>query len=278
MSGRAKYRVACAGLAVLTASLVLLPGCARISQYLYLHGYDGDIEKAARAIESAKNDSQRAAAYAQRGAVIGEKARYSRAFKLISGAEHAKMLEQALQDHAQAIALAPGNAELYYLRGYTYYSQATLGPLVPEEEPLSKPRMALARTDFSKAVELDPRSAQALEMRGMAEEGIDDMDAAVADYTKLVELAPKSSYRLADAYCTRGSSYLREKKYDLAAADLEKSIAIGSSADACQCEPYNALLAIYLFQKPEMAKAREVARRARAAHKWIAPEYLDKLK
>jgi tetratricopeptide (TPR) repeat protein len=278
MPGGPKYRAICAGFVIVSASMVFLAGCQRISQYLYLHDYDSEISKATRAIELAQNDSQRAAAFAQRGSAIGEKARYSRAFKLISGAEHARMLEQALKDHSQAIALAPGSAELYYLRGRTYYSQATLGPLVPEEGPRAKPRLAAARADFSKAIELDPRSSQAYEMRGLAEEGTGDLDAAIADYTKLAELDPKSNFRLADAYCSRGSFYLREKKHDFAAADLEKSIEIGSSADACQCEPYNPLLAIYLIDKPDLARAREVVRRAHAARKWIAPDYLEKLK
>jgi Tfp pilus assembly protein PilF len=278
MSAGAKYRAVCAGFALVSASMFLLPGCQWISQYLYLHDYDSEISKATRAIESAQNDSQRAAAYAQRGSAIGEKARYSRAFKLISSAEHARLLDLALKDHSQAVALEPDSAEMYYLRGRTYYSQATLAPMVPEEEPQTKARLTAAKADFSKAIELDPRHAMAYEFRGLADEGSSDLDQAITDYTQLAALQPKSLYRLADAYCNRGSFYLKEKKNDLAIADFEKSIKIGSSADACECEPYNPLLAIYLVEKPDMEKARAVVRRAQAAGKWIAREYLEKLK
>ena len=278
MPGGAKYRTVYAAFALASASMVFLPGCRQISQYLYLHHYDREISKATQALASARNDSQRAAAYAQRGSAIGEKARYSRAFRLISGAEHARLLDLALTDHARAIALAPGNAEMYYLRGCTSYSQTTLTPMVPEDAPRVPARLASAKADFSKAIELDPRHAQAYEFRGLTDEGAGDWDQAIADYTQLAALQPKSRYRLADGYCGRGSFYLKEKRPDLAAADLEKSIEIGSFTDGCQCEPYNSLLAIYLFEKPDLEKARAVVRRAQAASQWIAPEYLEKLK
>ena len=45
-----------------------------------------------------------------------------------------------------------------------------------------------------------------------------------------------------------------------------------------RAEPYNPLMAIYLIEKPDLEKAREVVRRAQAAGKRIAPEYLVKLK
>ena len=260
------------------ASLVLLPGCRQIPQYIYLHHYNSAISDATQAIASAQNDSQRAAAYAQRGSAIGEKARYSRAFRLISSAEHARLLDLAVKDHSQSIALAPGSAEMYFLRGQTYYSQATLAPMVPEEAPNTPARLAAAKADFSRAIELDPRHAMAYDFRGLTDEESGDWDQAIADYTQEAALEPMSRYRLADAYCNRGSSYLSKKEHDLAIADFEKSIEIGSSTDACQCEPYNPLLAIYLVQKPDLEKARAVARQAQAAGKWIAPEYLEKLK
>ena len=262
-------------------AVLLLSGCDRItefSRYLYLRQCDSDITKATRAIESAQNDAQRASACADRGAALGEKARYSRAFKLVSIEEYARLLERSMKDHGQAIALAPSNAEMYYRRGRTYYSQATLAPLDPANDLKYKAFFAPAKADFSKAIELDPRHSMAYEFRGLANEGTGDLDQAIADYTQLAALQPKSRYRLADAYCNRGASYLREKKYDLAITDFEKSIEFGNSAHGCQCEPYNPLLAIYLIEKPDYDKAREVVRRAQTSRRWIAPEYLEKLK
>ena len=264
-----------------TAAVLLLSGCDRISQisrYLYLRQCDTDIKKATGAIESAQNDAQRASGYADRGSALGEKARYSRAFKLVTGVEHERLLDLALKDHGQAIALQPDNAEMYYRRGHTYYMQAAFGTFDPNNDPKSKAYFETAKADFSKAIELDPRHAMAFEFRGLANEGTGNLDQAIADYTQLAALQPKSRYRLADAHCNRGASYLREKKYDLAITDFEKSIEFGNSADGCQCEPYNPLLAIYLIEQPNYDKAREVVRRAQTSRRWIAPEYLEKLK
>ena len=67
ISAGAKFRAVCVGFTLVSASMVLLPGCQQISQYLYLHSYDSEISKATREIESAQNDSQRAARQRHRG-------------------------------------------------------------------------------------------------------------------------------------------------------------------------------------------------------------------
>lgn len=271
-----RHRVILAGVGLVCALVVFLfSGCDRFS---HLRQQENEIEKATRAIESAQTDARRAEAYAERGTAIGEKARYSRAFKLIPGDEYARLLEMSLKDHGQAIALAPGNAELYYREGHTWYMQAAFSTFDPANDPRSRGYFESAKAKFTRAIELDPRHAGAWEFRGMANEGAGDLDQAIADYTRLAALQPKSRYRLADAYCNRGNINLTAKKQDLAIADYEKSIEIGSSADGCSCEPYNPLLAIYLIEKPDVEKARAVVRRAQASRKWIAPEYLEKLK
>jgi tetratricopeptide (TPR) repeat protein len=266
-------------LVLLCACVVIASsGCKQVAVYTAMWHYDREIRRATMAIESAQNDAQRAESYARRGDVRGGKARYSRAFKLVSDSEYDRLLEMSVKDHDQSIALAPGNAEMYYRRGHTYYMQAAFGTFDSKNDPKSKAYFENAKLDFSKAVELDPRHAMAFEYRGMANEGTGDLDPAIADYTQLAELQPKLRYRLADAHCNRGLSYMREKKFDLAASDFGNSIEIGSSADGCSCEPYNPLLAIYLLETPDYDKAREVARRAQASRKWIGPEYLEKLK
>src|SRR5712692_5152010 len=55
-----------------------------------------------------------------------EKARYSRAFKLISAGEYDRLFGLAVKDHDQAVALDPVSAEAYYSRGQTYYDRAAL--------------------------------------------------------------------------------------------------------------------------------------------------------
>ena len=50
----------------------------------FLASYERDISSSTRAIETARDDAHRAAAYTKRGSAYSEKARYSRTFKLIS--------------------------------------------------------------------------------------------------------------------------------------------------------------------------------------------------
>jgi hypothetical protein len=118
IAGRADGRIAVKtirrSIVPLCASAIffLLSGCDRVSQisrYLYLRERDAEIKEATRAIESAQNDALRATGYADRGAALGEKARYSKAFKLVPGDEYARQLDLAIKDHGQAIALAPGS-------------------------------------------------------------------------------------------------------------------------------------------------------------------------
>lgn len=254
----------------------LFSGCDRLS---HLHQQDSKIEKATRAIEAAQTDAERAEAHVARGVALGEKARYSRAFKLVPDDEYARLLAMSLKDHDQAIALGPGVADIFHRRGLTYYMQAAFSTFDPANDPRSKGYFESAKASFTRTIELDPRHAGAWEFRGLANEGVGHLDQAIADYTQLAALQPRSRHRLADAYCNRGYANLRLKKQvDLAIADYEKSIEIGSTADGCSCEPWNPLVGIYLNEKPDVEKAREVVRRAQASRKSIAPEYLEKLK
>ena len=93
---------------------LLLGGCG---PSFYLASYERDISSSTRAIETARDDAHRAAAYTKRGSAYSEKARYSRAFKLISPDEYARLFGLAIKDHDQAIALDPASAEAYYSRG-----------------------------------------------------------------------------------------------------------------------------------------------------------------
>src|SRR5580700_10982663 len=104
----------------LASILLFLGGCSRIARSLYLSSYDRDISSATKAIDSAHDNAHRAEAYAKRGSAYSEKARYSKAFKLISAYEYDHLFGLAIKDHDQAIALDP-SAQAYYTRGVTNY-------------------------------------------------------------------------------------------------------------------------------------------------------------
>lgn len=254
---------------------LLLGGCG---QTFYLAGYEREISSSTRAIETARDDAHRAGAYTKRGDAYSEKARYSRAFNLISPEEYARLFGLAIEDHDQAIALDPTNAEAYYRRGQAYYDRAVLevvvnGMLVGSEAA-QKAWFAPAIADFRKAIERNARHYRAWDSLGLSHETIRELDEAVSDYTQEMALNPLGKIRLADAYCERGNSNQTEKKNDAAIADYEKSIDLGATADGCSCDPYNPLLGLYAKDR-RYDQEWEVTRKARKSGKWIAPDLLE---
>ena len=185
---------------------LVLGGCG---QFSYLASYERDISSSTRAIETAPDDAQRAAAFSKRGIAYSEKARYSRAFKLISPDEYARLFGLAIKDHDQAIALDPASAEAYYRRGETYYDPADLETVVDGTLVVSdaarKAWFAPAAADFRQAVEKDGRHDMAWDRLGLIHEMTGELDQAISDYTQVLALDPKlGRARLADAYCDRG--------------------------------------------------------------------------
>ena len=261
--------------------LLLLESCVHLTQSSFLASYDRDIRNSTEAIESARGDAQRAAAFTRRGDAYSEKARYSRAFKLISPEEYARLFSLAIRDHDQAIALDSASAHAYYRRGRTYYDRAVLevvvnGMLVGTDAA-RKAWFAPAITDFRKAIEKDPRHDRAWDSLGLSHETLGELDEAISDYTQEMALNTLGRIRLADAYCERGNSNQAEKKQAAAIMDYEKSIDAGSGGDGCSCDPYNPLLALY-GEGRQYDQSWAVVQRAWKAGKWIAPDLLAILK
>jgi tetratricopeptide (TPR) repeat protein len=269
-----RTRVKRCSAAVLFAGIVLLSGCARISHSWYLSRADAKIRHAGEAITSARSTAERSAAYADRADAYADKARYSRVMKLIADEEYNRLFDLALEDYNQAIALAPDNADIYYRRGNAYYSRASLDMI---QAPTSA-FLAPAKVDFSRAAEMNPKNAMTFDMLGLTDASMGNWTEAIADFKQETGLDHLQRLRLSDAYCNRGTVYMGEKKYDLAISDLNQSIQIRAAGDACECEPYNPLLSIYLNQTREYDKARALAALAQHSGKWIAPENLGQLK
>lgn len=260
----------------LCVSVVLLfPGCSP------LQFYERDISSSTRAIESARDGFHRAAAYSKRGSAYSEKARYSRAFKLVSAEEYERLFSFAIKDHEQAIALDPTSAAAYYNRGRTYYDRAVLetvvdGALVGTDAS-RKAWFAPAVADFQKAIEKDGKHAEAWDMLGLTHETTGELDRAISDYSQEMALNPLGRRRLADAYCQRGDYHQKEKQLAAAIADYEKSIDFGGVVDGCSCDPYNPLLGLY-SESRRYDQSWAVVRRALKAGKWVSPDLLDILK
>jgi tetratricopeptide (TPR) repeat protein len=257
---------------------LLLGGCG---PSYFLASYERDIRSSTRAIETARDDAHRAAAYTRRGSAYSEKARYSRAFKLISPDKYARLFGLAIKDHNQAIALDPASPDAYYGRGVAYYDRAVLEVVVNGMLVGDKTTWNLwfdpAIADFRKATEKDARHSQAWDRLGLSHETIGELDQAIDAYTQVMAVDPKlGKARLADTYCERGNSNQKENKHDAAIADYEKSIDTGATADGCSCDPYNPLFGLYTADR-RFDQGWLVVRKARNYGKWIMPDLLDRL-
>jgi tetratricopeptide (TPR) repeat protein len=257
---------------------LLLGGCG---PSFYLASYERDISSSTRAIETARDDAHRAAAYTKRGSAYSEKARYSRAFKLISPDEYARLFGLAIKDHDQAIAVDPASPEAYYGRGVAYYDRAVLEVVVNGTLVGNKATWNLwfdpAIADFRRAVGIDPRHSLSWDRLGLSHETIGEFDQAIDAYTQEMVVDPKlGRNRLAGTYCERGDSNQKEKKYDAAIADYEKSIDAGAIDDGCSCDPYNPLFGLYTEAR-RYDQGWVVVRKARNYGKWIMPDLLDRL-
>jgi tetratricopeptide (TPR) repeat protein len=79
-----------------------------------------------------------------------------------------------------------------------------------------------AITYFNKAIEIDPKFAEAYNNRGKSFYYKEHYDQTISDCNKALELNPG----LAEAYSSRGYAYMRKEKYDHAIADFSRSIKI----------------------------------------------------
>jgi lipoprotein NlpI len=77
-----------------------------------------------------------------------------------------------------------------------------------------------AIADYNRALELDPKFAAAYNNRGIAKVRKDDFDGAIADYSRALELDPK----FAAAYRRRGIAEQAKSDFDGAIADYDRAL------------------------------------------------------
>ena len=102
-----------------------------------------------------------------------------------------------------------------YKKSRDYYNQG--------DAHFKKGETDLAISDFTKAIEMNPRFANAYYYRGMAYSRKKEYDQSIADYTKAIEINP----RLAVAYAERALIYYVKKEYDKAWEDAHKAESLG---------------------------------------------------
>ncbi len=109
-----------------------------------------------------------------------------------------------------------------------------------------KGKLDEAIADHTKAIEINPKSAIAYANRGNARLGTDELDKAIADYTRAIEIDPK----YAPAYINCGWAWALKGELDKAISSYKKALAI---------EPKNQLalgnLVKALIEKGELKEA-----------------------
>ncbi|MFH0847532.1 MAG: tetratricopeptide repeat protein [Chloroflexota bacterium] len=140
---------------------------------------------------------------------------------------NAGQIEKAIPEYTKAIELNPEYAEAYYHRGHDYW---TLAEWTTAGHPNYSPRFDAVEcldrgiSDLSRAIELRPDYPEAFYVRGAAYLSKDQYDAAIADYSKVIESEYKDRPPLYGVYGARGAAYLRKGEYDSAISDFSKTL------------------------------------------------------
>ncbi|HLX45099.1 MAG TPA: tetratricopeptide repeat protein [Bryobacteraceae bacterium] len=257
---------------VLFTSFVALSGCGPNT---FLSERENDIKASTRAIETARGDGPRAKAYSARGTAYSEKARFSRAVKGISNDEYVRLFDLAIKDLDQAVALSPGDAEMYFNRAQAYYDR---GSLDLTESKSGKEWLDAAASDFEKAIEKDPHNSLAFDRLGLTYESNGQADKAIRAYTQEMALDSYGKRRLADAYCNIGFHHQQENDLPAAATAYEKSTEFGVADDkTCPYDPYANSVEIFTTETRQYDKAWEIVRRGVKHGRFIAPDLIARL-
>ena len=186
----AKAAAACTALIdapkVTTETLVFALN-ARTRARVEMHDLDGALADANRAVKLAPDTMP---VLASRGTLHGMRGEY----------------EAAAPDFQAALERAPDVAELHADLGTAY-------------ERGGKPELALPAYD--RAIELDPTFAGAIGARCWVRVVLDrELDRAIADCERAMQLDPKDL----NHYNSRGLARFRQKQYELAIADYDRSL------------------------------------------------------
>jgi tetratricopeptide (TPR) repeat protein len=80
---------------------------------------------------------------------------------------------------------------------------------------------------LNKAIEINPRLAEAYINRGVAYQAKGQYDKTISDYNKAIEINPG----LAEAYYNRGGAYFFKREYEKAWDDVHKAEGLGWQVD-----------------------------------------------
>ena len=167
---------------------------------------------------------------------------YKKRAKALKEIEH---YAAAAKDYSKIIKLKPDEIDNYYTLAnlyIEYLESKELGIKVldkaieklkdttPEvyqlkgEVLLKMKKIPEAIAEFNNALDIDPKSEEALYFKGNAELKLGEVDYAIEDYTKIIQNNPEY-YK---AYNKRAFCYIQKKNYQEAIKDYDRTLALNS--------------------------------------------------
>ena len=169
---------------------------------------------------TAEGHNNRAIAYREVGNDESALTDYNKAIELDAGnpnfyVNRANLLKAqgdadgAIRDYSKAIELEPDHVNAYVNRGVAFND---------------KQDREKAIADYSKAIELDPKQTQAFYNRAVAYTAMQTFDKALPDLNKFIDSGEPPPLMLSDAYLNRGIVQYYLGDIEKAVADMSKSI------------------------------------------------------
>jgi len=135
--------------------------------------------------------------------------------------------DMAIKDYTEAIRLNPRNVNGYMKRAVCYFDKGCDCDEDDEDEAekVCKDCNEAAFRDYTEAIRLDPKKADAYIGRGDLYKIEDKFDMAIKDYTEALRLDPNDSF----GYWKRGDTYFYKAQYDMAIKDYTECIRLNPS-------------------------------------------------
>lgn len=139
--------------------------------------------------------------------------------------------QAVIAERSKAIEVNPRDAKAYFKRGNAYYEKAydeVVSKHIFDTEDIGEWKLTDAEkamyepaiSDFTKAIELNPRLVNAYVARGVCFGEQHQFERGIADCTKAIRMSPENAI----AYYKRGYLYQMKKNYSAAIADYDKAL------------------------------------------------------
>ena len=141
--------------------------------------------------------------------------------------------ESAIDDATEAIRLNPGHAKAYSVRGmaqierFVYeVSGVPLGDLLTATHS-ARGELESALQDFDRAIQLDPKLADAFFGRGLVQLALENFSAAMSDIDEALSMESRLSEDLvAIGYFLRAGLHTFEEQFQKAIEDMDRAIGL----------------------------------------------------